>query len=148
MVTQAVAIHRPVRTTDSPVALSSCMGPRHQHGPRWHSCHSHQHGPRGNDAQGIKQQHRFHMFTRISGFVMIWGKSMDTDTNMASGGFVDHSGPSRKSNPESEPFLSSDLTEMFLRARGSCCPAAGLGVSLYLHKLQSIVHHPSDPTGQ
>lgn len=91
------------------------------HGPLWlpdrkpqlvsggYTCHSHQHGSLRQQNLLTSQRHwavyRLHVSIWISDFKVAW----TTDNNTTSCGVLDHGGPLRESNPESEPFLISGL---------------------------------------
>lgn len=118
----------PINTTDPPRALSSCGDPRPQRGLRWLATRV-THINRAPEATKPKD------ITQASGsctdFMCLQASSWSEaatwtpDTNMASSGFIDHSGPLRKSNTESKTFVISE--RCCSEPGGSCCPAAGLG---------------------
>lgn len=65
-----------------------------------------------------------------------------TGTIMASGGIMHHSGPCRRSNPESEAFLISIVAQ----SQGNCMSRQKvLGLSLHLYKLQVAAQHATTP---
>lgn len=83
--------------------------------------------------QGISPRHRLRAFTGIPGFFTVWEAALTTNTNILSDGILDHSGPSRRSNPESGPLLVLDFhhsKELHLRLQ-----------------LQAVLYHSTDPAG-
>lgn len=130
-----------IRTTESLMALISCMDHKPQHGLRWvaHGTHISM-APGASKAHGhhhgIRQHHRPPMSTCISGFIAAWGSSMD---HRHQHGLQWHHRPwwsFEEVHPENEPFLILDLHH---------CPEPGGPHSLYIYcmsnNLYSLVPH-------
>lgn len=108
-----------IGTTNPLMALISCMDLRSQRGLRClHmllACHplSLQQSHRASRHQAVPQTAYVHMDLRLHCNLV---QQQGPDTHMVSGGSVDHSDPSRRSSPDSEPFLILGL---------QCCPKSG-----------------------
>lgn len=63
---------------------------------------------------------------------------------MVSADILNRGGPSRRSNPESESFLIFSL-RCCPEPGEACCLSRFRGKSMYLHKLQGLVHRPAVP---
>lgn len=102
---------------------------------------------------GFSPQHRLQ--TTTWPLVVTWAMDINTDPSysrtldpdIALSSVMNHSGPSRRSNPESEPFLILPLSLPRVRAI-SQLHGVFRGLSLHLCKLQAVAHHPVDHTGQ
>lgn len=123
-----------LRTTDSLMALSSCMDHGPQHGLRRvpHGTHISM-APRITNVhrnhQGIRHGHRLHVSTWISNFIASWGSSMD---HQHQHGIQLYHRPwclSRMSNSECEPFFISGI--IIAKSQGDPMAEESHGLHIY-----------------